>query len=115
MIRASRGDVWIADFTPVVGHEQSGKRPALVISSDDLNHTRAALSVVVPFTTTDRGVRLHVRVDPPEGGLRKRSFALTEQIRCLSTRRFLAHLGRISDAKLREVEAAVQALLELHD
>lgn len=115
MRAATRGEIWMADFSPVVGHEQAGKRPALVVSADGFNRTPAGLAVVVPFTTTDRRLRLHVLVEPPDGGLRKRSFAMTEQIRCVSTKRLIANLGRLSAEKIADVEAALEELLALYD
>jgi mRNA interferase MazF len=112
---AKRGEVWMADFDPVVGHEQAGKRPAIVISADVFNRLPVGLVVVVPFTTTDRNLRLHVAIEPPDGGLRKKSFAMTEQVRCLSTKRFIKRLGRVSADKLAELEAALEELLALYD
>jgi mRNA interferase MazF len=105
----------MADFSPTIGHEQGGRRPAVIVSTDSFNRIPIELAVVVPCTTTDRGVRLHVRIDPPDGGLRKRSFAMTEQVRCLSTRRFRARLGRLGDARMNEVEAALREVLDLDE
>jgi len=112
---ARRGEIWMADLDPVVGHEQAGKRPAVVVSSDDFNRMPVGLVVVVPFTTTDRNLPLHVAVEPPDGGLRKKSFAMAEHVRCVSTRRFIKRLGRISTDKLTELEETLKALLALDD
>src|SRR5262249_45820767 len=75
-----RGDVWLIDFDPTQGHEQAGRRPGLIVSVDLFNQGPAGLVVVVPLTSKDRRVRWHVPVDPPEAGLKKRSFIMCENI-----------------------------------
>ena len=73
------GEVWNVDFSPQVGREQAGVRPALVISHDRFNRLRNDLHIVVPITGTDRGLAYHVTVSPPEGGLTKASQIMCEQ------------------------------------
>jgi mRNA interferase MazF len=94
--KVRRGEVYLGDPDPVVGHEQGGRRPLLVISIDPMNRSPAKLVIAVPLTTTDRGSELHVRLDPPEGGLDKVSFAMPEMVRVLSTIRLRQRLGRAS-------------------
>jgi mRNA interferase MazF len=60
-----RGDVLTGDLDPVVGHEQAGRRPLLVVSINPMNSSAAELIIAVPLTMTDRGSELHVRLDPP--------------------------------------------------
>ena len=84
---ASRGEVWLTEFNPTMGREQSGRRPALIISADTFNAGRSELVVVLPITSTVRPLSLHVRVEPPEGGLRNSSVVLCEQIRSVSVDR----------------------------
>jgi mRNA interferase MazF len=91
-----RGEVYLGDPGPVVGHEQGGRRPFLVISVSRLNRSPAGLAIAVPLTTTDRGNRLHVRIEPPEGGLDRISYAIPEMVRSLSTLRLQRRLGRTS-------------------
>ncbi len=50
-----RGEVWQVAFDPVVGREQAGERPAVVVSFDDLNATTAGIAIVLPITRRDRG------------------------------------------------------------
>jgi mRNA interferase MazF len=88
-----RGEVYEVDLDPIEGHEQGGRRPLLVISIDPMNRSAAELAIGVPMTTTDRGNDLHVRLDPPQGGLSKVSFAMPEMVRSVSTRRLRRRLG----------------------
>src|SRR5262245_15688734 len=91
-----RGEVYLADPDPVVGHEQGGRRPHLVISVNPMNRSAAGLLIGVPLTTTDWGSKLHVRLEPPEGGLSRVSFAMPEMARSVSNGRLLAKLGYAS-------------------
>ena len=108
-----RGEVWHARFDPVVGHEQGGERPCLVISDDRFNHSRAQLVVVVPITRTERGLASHVRVVPPEGGLQDVSFIQCEDIRSISKQRLRSQWGKVSAKTLSEVEDRLRMLLNL--
>ena len=113
MPQPSRGEVWIADFNPVVGHEQGERRPALIVSYDRFNHSRAELAMAVPITSTDRQQVLHVEIAPPEGGLRLRSFAMCDQLRTLSHVRLRTQLGRVSSATMDNVEERLRLVLQL--
>ena len=77
----SRGEIWLADLDPTRGHEQAGTRPVMIVSSDMLNHGPARLVFVAPLTRTDRGIPFHVPINPPEGGVRTRSFILCDAVR----------------------------------
>jgi mRNA interferase MazF len=90
-----RGEVYEVDLDPVDGHEQAGRRrrPLLVISIDAMNRSAAGLVIGAPLTTTDWHNAMHVRLEPPEGGLTKVSFAMPEMIRSISTRRLRRRLG----------------------
>ena len=72
----SRGQIWLADLNPTRGHEQAGQRPVLIVSTNVFNHGPADLVFVLPLTRTQRGIPLHIPVDPPEGGLTARSYVL---------------------------------------
>ena len=109
----SRGDVWLVDLNPTKGHEQSRVRPGLVISTDVFNHGPAGLVVLLPLTTTDRGVPLPVGIDPPEGGLRERSFVKCEDVRSVAKERLVSCWGTVSSTTLDVVEDRIRILLEL--
>lgn len=112
----SRGDVWMAEPPrQLQGRQQLGSRPVLVVSTDDINRGPSGLSVVVPFTTRDRGIDLHVPVDPPEGGLAERSVLLPEQIHAADQQRLVKLLGHVTDDTLRVVEDRLRIVLGLDD
>ena len=113
MDHPKRGDVWFANFDPTRGHEQSGNRPCLVVSVDAFNASAADLLIVVPITSQDKGIRSHVRIDPPEGGLKKVSYAKCEDIRSIARERLSKRWGRIHERTMSDVEIRLRILLGL--
>jgi mRNA interferase MazF len=110
---AQRGEIWLFDPDPVRGHEQGGRRPGLVISADRYNEGRSELVVVMPLTTRDRGIPLWVAVDPPEGGLAKRSLVQCDAVRSISTTRLRRRLGRVRPATTAAIEDSLRVVLDL--
>jgi mRNA interferase MazF len=109
----NRGEVWQVDLEPTRGNEQGGRRPALVVSSDNLNHGPAGLVVLLPFTTVEKRIPLHVPVEPPEAGLRRRSFVKIEDIRSVPIARLGRRLGTVSAQTMEAVETRLRVLLDL--
>lgn len=95
------------------GHEQAGARPSLLISHDGFNQSAAELVVVIPITSKAKGVRTHVEITPPEGGLTVVSFAKCEDIRSISKDRLQRRLGAVSPTTMTKVEGVLRALLVL--
>ncbi len=111
--RVKRGDVLLGDPDPIVGHEQGGRRPFLVVSVGQMNRSPARMAITVPLTTTDRRNKLHVRVEPPEGGLDRVSFAMPEMVRSVSTIRLQRRLGRVSIHTVEAVASRIGLLVGL--
>lgn len=106
-----RGQVWLIDLDPTRGHEQAGTRPGLIVSVDQFNQTPLGLAVIVPITSRAKESPLHVRIDPPEGGLQHPSFAKCEDMRSVSRERLSKPLGRVSSAVVRQVEHRLRLVL----
>jgi mRNA interferase MazF len=109
----TRGDVWDLNFDPTAGHEQAGIRPALIVSVDLFNGGPAELVVAVPITRTHRGIRWHVDVKPPEGGLVAESFIQCENVRSVSKKRLKRIRGQVSASTLQQVEDRLRILMGL--
>ncbi len=109
----SRGEIWLVDLNPTRGHEQAGVRPGLVASVDLFNHGPAGLTVVLPLTTRDRGIPLHVGLEPPEGGVRQQSFIKCEDARSVASERLMERWGTVSQDTLLAVGDRLRILLEL--
>lgn len=108
-----RGEVWIVNFDAVIGHEQAGQRPALIISVDEFNELKGDDIFVVPISSKYRAVRTRVAVRPPEGGLAQDSFILCEKMRSISQQRLRKRLGRITDNTLNKVGEILSLILGL--
>ncbi len=101
--------MWDCYLGPIRGREQDGRRPCLVISVDQLGTGPGDLAIIVPLTRTHR-VLIEVSIEPPEGGLEMRSYALPYQVRAISRDR-LRHLrGTVSVETLRAVITNVHLL-----
>lgn len=111
--RPQQGDVWLIDLNPTQGHEQEGRRPALILSVDKFNQGSAELVIVAPITTVDKRQPLHVRVEAPEGGLREHSFVKAEEVRSISTGRLIERWGRVERSTLRAVVGRVRLLIHV--
>jgi mRNA interferase MazF len=95
--------VWVAQLDPIAGHEQAGTRPVVVVSRDAFNAAGWRLCVCVPLTTRDRGSPLHVEIEPPEGGVRSRSYALVDQVRSLDRSRLTERWGAVDPETHRKI------------
>ena len=113
MSRASRGEIWLVGLDPTKGREQAGMRPALVISVDIFNHGAAELVVAIPITSKAKGIPLHIKVDPPEGGLSMISYVKCEDVRSISTSRLVRKLGSVTSSTVDAVEDRLRILLGL--
>lgn len=112
-VNPARGEVWMVDFDPVKGHEQGGRRPALVLSVDVFNSGPAELVIVLPITSKSKGVRSHVAVNPPEGGLTAKSFVKCEEVRSIAKQRFFRRRGSVSPQTMADVEYRLRILMGL--
>ena len=107
-----RGEIYYADLSPVVGSEQGGVRPVLIVQND-LGNLTSPTVIVAPLTSRSKKktLRTHVTVDPPEGGLSRPSQVLCEQVRTLEKSRLSLYLGRLSADTLRRVDEALEQAL----
>ncbi|MBM4245396.1 MAG: type II toxin-antitoxin system PemK/MazF family toxin [Deltaproteobacteria bacterium] len=108
-----RGEVWGVVLDPTRGREQAGRRPALIVSADILNASAADIVSIVPITSRDRGIRAHVAVEPPEGGLALRSWIMCGQVRTIARERLLGRIGAVAPRTLAMVSDRVRVLLDL--
>lgn len=108
-----RGEVWYADLNPTRGHEQSGRRPVIVISDDLFNTGAAGLVIVLPITTRNRNIAYHVELLPPEGGLRQVSYVKCEDIRSVSKERLDSYQGIVTEDMLSAIEYRLRLLMKL--
>ncbi len=109
-----RGNVVLCDLNPVIGTEQSGIRPAVILQIDRAN-TVSPHTIMAPFTTKIRKAILpsHVFIPAGIGGLTLDSVLLCEQIRVIDKRRIIRVLGHLDENYLVQIEKAVAIILGL--
>ena len=113
MSAPGRGEVWLADLNPTRGHEQAGRRPVLVVSEDLFNRGLAGLVIVLPMTTSLRGIPSHVLIAPPEAGIKNPSAILCEAVRSVSAERLVTRWGAVHARTMASVEDRLRILLRL--
>lgn len=103
----------MVDFGDPVGHEQSGRRPAAIVSADPLNESRAGVVMAVPLTTTHRGLPSHIEIDPGDSGLDEISYAKCEDLKSISEQRLIGRLGAVDEEIMFQIARALRFLLDL--
>ena len=100
-----RGDIYYADLSPVVGSEQGGIRPVLIVQNNVGN--RYSPTVIAAAITSQAKMPTHITVGAPNYGLTKDSIILTEQIRTLDKRRLREKMGSLDEKAMRHVDEAL--------
>ena len=103
-----RGDIYYADLSPVVGSEQGGTRPVLIVQNDTGNrHSPTVIAAAITSQLGKARLPTHITVPGRESGLAKDSVILLEQIRTLDKRRLREHMGRLSEEQMSKVDNAI--------
>lgn len=102
-----RGDLFYADLNPVVGSEQGGIRPVLVIQNDVGNHfSPTVVAAAITSRKAKNSLPTHILLENVPG-LAPTSLLLLEQLRTIDRKRLRGYIGRISKEKILEVDAAL--------
>ena len=103
-----RGEIYYADLSPVVGSEQGGVRPVLIVQNDTGNrHSPTVIAAAITSQTGKARLPTHISVSPLSCGLPKQSIILLEQVRTLDKRRLRERAGRIPEDDMRRVDEAL--------
>ena len=109
-----RGDIYLADLAPVMGSEQGGIRPVLIIQNDIGNqHSPTVIAAVITGQIKHRHLPTHVLLEAPGYGLLKKSMVMLEQLRTLDKGRLHFQVGRITADRMDEVDAALRISIGL--
>lgn len=103
-----RGDIFYADLSPVVGSEQGGIRPVIIIQND-IGNKYSPTVIVAAITSQINKAKLptHVEISSEDYGLNKDSVVLLEQIRTLDKRRLKEKIGHMTDIDMSKVDDAL--------
>ena len=111
-----RGDIFYADLSPVIGSEQGGLRPVLIVQNDVGN--RYSPTVIAAAITSKMGknkLPTHIDVSAPDVGLAKDSVILLEQIRTLDKQRLKEKMGHLDEETMHRVDRAISVSFGLSD
>ena len=98
-----RGDMFYADLSPVVGSEQGGVRPVLIIQNDTGNkYSPTVIAAAITSQTGKAKLPTHIEISSSDNGLKADSVVLTEQIRTIDKSRLKEKIGHIEDGKLMD-------------
>ena len=110
-----RGDIFYADLSPVVGSEQGGVRPVLIVQNDTGNrHSPTVIAAAITSQTGKARLPTHISLAAMSCGLPKDSVVLLEQIRTLDKRRLREHMGRVDETLMKQVDTAIAVSFGLH-
>ena len=109
-----RGDIFYADLSPVVGSEQGGTRPVLIVQNDTGNrHSPTVIAAAITSQTGKAKLPTHIALSGREVGLTKDSVVLLEQIRTIDKSRLKNYVGILDEASRNAIESATLISLGL--
>ncbi len=104
-----RGDIYYADLSPVVGSEQGGVRPVLIIQNDIGNkYSPTVIATAITSQINKAKMPTHIELEANEYGLSKDSVVLAEQIRTIDKRRLKEKIGHLDDELMTRVNEALE-------
>ncbi len=103
-----RGDIYYADLSPVVGSEQGGVRPVLIIQNDVGNkYSPTVIAAAITSRINKAKMPTHIELSASDFGLNKDSVILLEQIRTIDKKRLREKIGRLDDVLMERVNEAL--------
>jgi mRNA interferase MazF len=113
-IVVKRGDIFYADLSPVVGSEQGGIRPVIIVQND-VGNKYSPTVIVAAITSQINKAKLptHVEISSEEYGLNKDSVVLLEQIRTLDKKRLKEKIGHMTESDMKKVDEALSVSVGL--
>ena len=109
-----RGEIYYADLSPVVGSEQGGMRPVLIVQNDTGNrHSPTVIAAAITSQTGKARLPTHIELSGASCGLSRDSVILLEQIRTIDKSRLRERMGRLDDATMKAVDNAINVSLGL--
>ncbi len=103
-----RGDIFYADLSPVVGSEQGGMRPVLIVQNDTGNkHSPTVIAAAITSQTGKARLPTHIELSARSVGLSRDSVILLEQIRTIDKSRLRERMGKLDESTMTKVDNAI--------
>ena len=115
-VTIKRGDIYYADLSPVIGSEQGGLRPVLIIQNDIGNkYSPTVIAAAITSQINKTKLPTHIELYAENFGLAKNSVILLEQIRTIDKRRLKEKMGHLDDGLMSNVNNAISVSFGLSD
>ena len=110
-----RGDIYYADLSPVVGSEQGGMRPVLIVQNDTGNkHSPTVIAAAITSQIGKARLPTHIELEAQSYGLTRNSVILLEQIRTIDKSRLRERMGKLDEPTMNKVDNAIAVSFGLH-
>jgi len=107
-ISVKRGEIYYADLSPVIGSEQGGMRPVLIIQNDVGNrHSPTVIAAAITSQINKARLPTHIELSAHSYGLSKDSVVLLEQIRTIDKRRLKERMGQVDPGLMNQIDNAI--------
>ena len=107
-MNVKRGDIYYADLSPVVGSEQGGVRPVLIVQNDVGNRFSPTVIAAAITSQQDKSrLPTHIKLSAENSGLAKNSIVLLEQIRTIDKKRLQEKMGQLDSMAMEEIDTAL--------
>lgn len=111
-----RGEIYYADLSPVVGSEQGGVRPVLIVQNDVGNrHSPTVIAAAITSQKEKTKLPTHISIGAVDCGLAKDSVVLLEQVRTLDKKRLKERMGELDSVSMNKVNTALSVSFGLAD
>ncbi|MEM1483403.1 type II toxin-antitoxin system PemK/MazF family toxin [Oscillospiraceae bacterium PP1C4] len=111
-----RGEIYYADLSPVVGSEQGGVRPVLIVQNDVGNrYSPTVIAAAITSQKEKSKLPTHIEINSQVGGLSRDSVVLLEQIRTIDKKRLKEKMGRLDDGSMGQIDHALSISFGLGD
>ena len=116
MMQIKRGDIYYADLSPVIGSEQGGVRPVLVVQNDIGNkYSPTVIAAAITSQINKAKMPTHIEVDALRFGLSKDSVILLEQVRTIDKKRLKEKIGHLDGVLMNKVNDAIGISFGLYE
>ncbi len=114
MFDVKRGDIWLVNLDPTLGHEIKKQRPAVIVQND-IGNKYSPITIVAPITSqgTDKIYPIEILLNVENSGLKKESKALFNQIRAVDKIRLIKKIGKIAEETTDNMDEAIKTSLGL--
>lgn len=103
-----RGDIYYADLSPVIGSEQGGMRPVLIVQNDVGNkYSPTVIAAAITSQKDKSNLPTHIKLETDNCGLSKESIVLLEQIRTIDKKRLKERMGKLDESAMNDINRAL--------